>query len=149
MFFNVLSCVAIHLGLSGCGFFLFILSGWNGFADWARILFIAVATLLVCLLYFLVGITFEKGEKQWQKELSALPLSAMILLLCVLSQAFDWKFLNEGLFLSAPLLPLWTLFDQWGLSVATSSLILACVPSIFIWVGVKCQKTALHRWFRR
>ena len=149
MFFNFLSAVAIHIGLAGCGFIVFLVAGSPSFADWLRILLIALGTLLVLLLYFVTGITFEKGEKQWQKEVSAGMLSALLLVLCILAQVFDWTPLNDGLFLNAPLLPLWMILDAGGLSIVTSSIILALLPSIFIWLGVKCQKTALYRWFKR
>ena len=149
MFFNFLSCIAIHIGLAGCGFILFIVAGSATLADWLRIAIIALGTLVTILLYFVTGITFEKGEKQWQKEVSAWMLSAVLLVLCVLTQLCGWTFLIEGLFLNAPFLPLWLLFDLFGLSIPVSAIILSVLPSIFIWLGVKAQKTALYRWFKR
>lgn len=149
MFFNFLSAIAIHIGLAGCGFILFLVAGSASLAEWLRILIIVLGTLVVLLLYFVTGITFEKGEKQWQKELSSWFLSAFLLLVTVLAQVCGWSFLNEGLFLNAPFLPLWLIFDLFGLSIATSSVIFSLLPSIFIWLGVKAQKTALYRWFKR
>jgi len=148
MFFNFLSSLAIHIGLAGCGFIVFLVAG-NVSQLWLQYLLIALGTLVVLLLYFVTGITFEKGEKQWQKEVSAWILSALLLVLCILAQVFDWTFLNEGLFLNAPFLPLWGVFNKLGLSIAISSLLLSVLPSIFIWAGVKSQKTAVYRWFKR
>ena len=149
MFFNFLSCFAIHIGLAGCGFIVFIVAGIQTLPDWARIAIIALGTLLVLLLYFVTGITFEKGEKQWQKEVSAWILSALLLVLTALTQLCGWTALNEGLFLSTPFLPLWMVFDAFGISIPVSALIFSLLPSIFIWLGVKAQKTPLYQWFRR
>ncbi len=149
MFFNFLSCLAIHIGLAGCGFIVFIVAGTQSLPDWTRIAIIALGTLLVLLLYFVTGITFEKGEKQWQKEVSAWGLSVLLLVLSILSQLCGWTALNDGLFLNAPFLPLWLIFDLFKISIPVSALIFSVLPSIFIWLGVKAQKTALYRWFRR
>lgn len=149
MFFNFLSSLAVHIGLAGCGFMIFLIAGSASLAGWIRILIIVAATLLSFFLYFVTGITFEKGESTRKKALSAWPLSAVLLLLSVLSQVFGWVFFNEGLFLNAPFLPLWLLLDRFGLSVAQSSWLLSLLPSFFIWLGVRCQKTPLYQWFRR
>ena len=149
MFFNFLSCLAIHVGLAGCGFIVFIVAGTPTLPEWVRIAIIALGTLLVLMLYFITGITFEKGENGRQKEVSAWGLSALLLVLTLLSQVCNWTALNDGLFLNAPFLPLWMVFDLFGISTPVSALIFSVLPSIFIWLGVKSQKTALYRWFRR
>ena len=149
MFFNFLSCLAIHVGLAGCGFIVFIVAGTPTLPEWVRIAIIALGTLLVLMLYFITGITFEKGESSRQKEVSAWGLSALLLALTLLSQVCNWTALNEGLFLNAPFLPLWMVFDFFGISTPVSALVFSVLPSIFIWLGVKSQKTALYRWFRR